>query len=337
MKLTKLLEVTFSEATQVDREAGVIRNVKVLGRSSRNGRVYSEAALRQAARLYEGLGVNLNHPDRRESSIERPVQDGFGWLEGVRLGDDGVYGDLHYLRSHPHSAVIVEAAERNPRRFGLSHNAEGRVARRDGRTIVESIESVRSVDLVQNPATNRGLFESEERRSSRERGAVEDDGHSQETESLPEGAEGPTGCGAATEPPRTLVPPPRPSRGEVEGEEGEERRVEGEAMESEGSNDTGAAREPGLVELIEEVRSLRAEVRCLTLLEAAGREVRPERLQALAALATDNERRELIESWPQREVSAHRPRPATSAPLVASRSGFSVYPAEHREFVKALR
>src|SRR5439155_13930007 len=33
-------------------------------------------------------------------------------------------------------------------------------------TIVESIEKVRSVDVVQNPATNAGLFESEERKMS---------------------------------------------------------------------------------------------------------------------------------------------------------------------------
>src|SRR5262249_25971699 len=72
--------------------------------------------------------------------------------------------NLHYLRSHGLAALLVEAAERNPRRFGLSHNAEGRVAHRDGKTIVESIEKVRSVDVVQNPATNAGLFESEERK-----------------------------------------------------------------------------------------------------------------------------------------------------------------------------
>lgn len=138
----------------------------------------------------------------------------------------------------------------------------------------------------------------------------------------------------------TLVPPPQPSPVGGESEEREERRLEGEAMQSHSSpasDASGSSRDPGLVELIEEVRSLRAEVRCLALLDAAGREVRPERLQALAALATDDERRALIESWPPREIPAYRPRPATSAPLVESLHGLSVYPAEHREFVAALR
>src|SRR5205823_5411501 len=69
----KLLEITFSENPTVDRDAGVIRGVKVLGRTSRNGREYSDRALAEAARFYEGIGVNLNHPDRRETAIERPV------------------------------------------------------------------------------------------------------------------------------------------------------------------------------------------------------------------------------------------------------------------------
>lgn len=162
MKLTNILEVSFSEAPKVDREAGVIRDVRILGRVSKNGREYSDTALAQAARMYEGLGVNLNHPDRKSEAVERPVQDGFGWLESVQVRADGVYGNLHFLKSHPAAPMICESAERNPKRFGLSHNAQGRVVSKNGKNVVESIETVRSVDVVQNPATNTGLFESQE-------------------------------------------------------------------------------------------------------------------------------------------------------------------------------
>ncbi len=127
--LTSLIELTFSDAHTVDCDAGVIRGVRVLGRQSRNGREYSDRALAEAAALYQGIGVNLNHPDKRETNRERPVEAGFGWLEAVEVKGDGVYADLHYLRSHPQAAVIVEAAQRNPKRFGLSHNAEGRLVR----------------------------------------------------------------------------------------------------------------------------------------------------------------------------------------------------------------
>jgi hypothetical protein len=121
--LTSLIELTFSDAHTVDCDAGVIRGVRVLGRQSRNGREYSDRALAEAAALYQGIGVNLNHPDRRETNRERPVEAGFGWLEAVEVKDDGVYADLHYLRSHPQAGLIVEAAQRNPKRLSLLPNS----------------------------------------------------------------------------------------------------------------------------------------------------------------------------------------------------------------------
>lgn len=160
MSLTRLFEIAYSEAPQVDRDAGVIRGVKILGRASRNDREYSDQALRDAARFYEGLGVNLNHRGREQPAGARSVEDGLGWLQKVEVRPDGVYGDLHYFRAHPQAGLLAEAAERNPRRFGLSHHAEGLVERKAGKWVVESIAAVKSVDVVQNPATSNGLFES---------------------------------------------------------------------------------------------------------------------------------------------------------------------------------
>src|SRR5690606_32058205 len=59
-KADRLLETTYSGVLRVDRAAGVIRGVKILGTTSRNGRTYTDAALEQAAKLYEGLGVNID-------------------------------------------------------------------------------------------------------------------------------------------------------------------------------------------------------------------------------------------------------------------------------------
>lgn len=144
----------------IDRENGIIRDVKVLGAESKNGRRYSDKAMREAAGFYEGRDVNVNHPSKESGNSERSVGDAFGWLESVTVKPDGVYADLHYLKEHPAAGIIVEAAERNPKRFGLSHNAEGTVKRIDGKNVVESIASVKSVDIVQTPATVNGLFES---------------------------------------------------------------------------------------------------------------------------------------------------------------------------------
>lgn len=166
MAATTLIESTYQDGKPiVDRDAGVIRGVKILGRFSRNGdngREYSNNAMKQAAVMYEGLGVNTNHPDRSTPRANRDIQEGIGWLENVTVKDDGVYGDLALIKSHPMANPLFEVAERNPKRFGLSHNASGDSVDRGGRRLVESITTVRSVDVVQNPATNQSLFESED-------------------------------------------------------------------------------------------------------------------------------------------------------------------------------
>ncbi len=161
-RVIRILEETYSDKPQADRDAGVIRGVKILGRESKNGRTYSESAMTQAAKMYEGLGVNFDHRERDQKSRDRKFAEGAGWLESVTVKADGVYGDLHVFKSNPSSGMLFETAERRPERFGLSHDADGRTKQVSGKTVVESIENVFSVDIVQNPATNRGLFESVE-------------------------------------------------------------------------------------------------------------------------------------------------------------------------------
>lgn len=162
-KIDLIEEVAMDTAPTVDREAGVIRGVKVLGKISKNkGREYTDNALREAAGMYEQCGVNLNHPDRKTPEAERSVQEKIGWLESIQVKGDGVYGDLHYIKSHPFSEALCEMAERNPRQLGMSHNAAGVFKRSGQKVLIESIEKVRSIDLVQKPATTCGLFESEE-------------------------------------------------------------------------------------------------------------------------------------------------------------------------------
>jgi hypothetical protein len=167
-RLVNLIETNFADQQpEIDEENGIIKSVKVLGRESENDggkRVYSDHALWQAVKLYDGIPVNVDHPPRENAAQERSVTHGLGWLSNPRYDSkrDGVVADLHYLKSHPHAAMLVESAKRNPRRFGLSHNADGRVTRdpKTGDHVVDHIEKVRSVDVVQTPATNTGLFES---------------------------------------------------------------------------------------------------------------------------------------------------------------------------------
>lgn len=152
--------VTGVPGAKVDAEAGVVRGVKILGLESQNGRSYDRSAIGKAKGLYEGAKINIDHP--ATPGTPRGTRDRFGVLREVNERSDGLYGDVHYLKSHPMAGPFCEAAERMPSMMGFSHNIEGKTARRDGKTIVEEITKVRSVDLVSDPATTRGLFESQQ-------------------------------------------------------------------------------------------------------------------------------------------------------------------------------
>ena len=156
-----LVEYANSRGLQpgADIEAGVITGVKILGLESRNGRVYKPSAIAEAAALYEGVKVNVNHP-KGAASATRDYQDRLGCLRNVRATENGLFGDLHFNPHHPISPQLVWDAQCAPESVGLSHNVQARTSRRQGRTIVEQILKVNSVDLVADPATTSSLFES---------------------------------------------------------------------------------------------------------------------------------------------------------------------------------
>ena len=161
--MSKFLRESQSGIERVDTEAGIIYGVKVLGPRSRNGRIYEDSAIRKALPLYEGVTVNINHvrPDPKTGAhVERPMQDRWGVLRNVRYKEGSIYADLHYIKNHPMTAQLVEAAQRFPEIFGLSHDAGGDEQLIDGERRVVEMYEVKSVDVVADPATNEGLFES---------------------------------------------------------------------------------------------------------------------------------------------------------------------------------
>jgi hypothetical protein len=163
-KTVSLREDIFRGTTplRVDRELGVIHGAKLLGVVSSNGRTYTLAGIRKAAGLYEGKVVNIDH--RAKPNQPRSAHDRFGRVVNVVVKDDGLYGDVEYLRSHPMADRVAEAAERMPGIYGMSHDAWGEGNNSPGKkaTVIESITNVNSVDLVCDPATVKGLFEQEE-------------------------------------------------------------------------------------------------------------------------------------------------------------------------------
>jgi len=143
---------------RVDREAGVVRGVKILGLTSKNNRTYAPQALARAIPLYEGARVNVNHPQGR-ADAPRDYQDRIGTVRNVEQRDDGLYGDFYFNPKHAVAEQLAWDAQHAPENVGFSHNALARTTIKDGRTVVEEIVQVRSVDLVADPATTRGLFE----------------------------------------------------------------------------------------------------------------------------------------------------------------------------------
>lgn len=159
-------QVTFSPG-QVDRDHYVVRGVKVLGLESRNNRKYERSGVTEALERYEDAPLKTDHPkSEREARLAQSVLKTFGWLKNCRLESDGMYADAHLMRSHDFSERFMEVAERNPKVFVLSHNVDGDgyICNRTGKHIIESIPTVRSVDVVEygRGGTNTSIFEGHE-------------------------------------------------------------------------------------------------------------------------------------------------------------------------------
>lgn len=145
----------------VDKEASVIRGVKLIGLESRNGRSYPGSVLKAAVPHYEGVKVNIDHPDK--PTAPRSLLSRSGVIRSARyLEGKGVFGDYHFNPKHQAAEQIAWDAENNPSAVGFSHNANLRISTKKGKSIVEAIAGVRSLDLVADPATTSGFFESEE-------------------------------------------------------------------------------------------------------------------------------------------------------------------------------
>jgi hypothetical protein len=153
--------LTAGDSVKIDREAGVLYGVKIIGCESRNGRHYPNDTLRSAIPLYENSKVNLDHPDG-DPRKSRSYHARFGVIRNVHLREhEGLYADFWFNPKHTIAEQLLWDAEHAPDNVGFSHNVEAVVKRQHSTALVEKIVAVRSVDLVADPASTQGLFESE--------------------------------------------------------------------------------------------------------------------------------------------------------------------------------
>jgi len=151
---------------KINRDAHLIQDTTLISAHSSNGaggrgRKYSARALRQIAAMAEGLPAYLNHTTPDLAFKPRPVQDLIGRHVNVRYdpASGKVLSDL-LLVAH-HAPMVFELAERMGDQVGNSLVSKGLVRMEsDGTETVDEIVQLRSGDLVSDPASTRGLWES---------------------------------------------------------------------------------------------------------------------------------------------------------------------------------
>jgi hypothetical protein len=157
VNLFECLTLSEGRPLRVDREAGIIYGVKALGWDSLNGRRYLPEGV--DPKLYEGKKVCRDHVRPGQS---RSSNDTIGVLEGTSKEPTGIFA-ARFRLFNPRGEFelrLMGAAEHAPHAFGLSHTARGREKPGSNGTVIEAVESVATVDIVDDPATVAGLYES---------------------------------------------------------------------------------------------------------------------------------------------------------------------------------
>jgi hypothetical protein len=154
----------FINTAKLNRDANIISGTTLITRNSSNGinhkRVYSEKALRQIAGMAEGLPAFLNHTTPDQAFKPRPVQDLIGRHVNVRYDPTTgkVLSDLHLVEHH--APMVFSLAERLGDQVGNSLVSKGLIKMEGDTEVVDDIVALRSADLVSDPASTKGLFES---------------------------------------------------------------------------------------------------------------------------------------------------------------------------------
>jgi len=141
--------------SRVNRLTNTVTGIKLLGWESANGRFYDPESMRKYVTCYDDCAVNFDH------TSDRRFKERFGWIANAVWREDGIYGDLSFNPLHSDVETFLWWCENKPNKLGMSHSviAEGE-PREDGVIVITRIIRVESVDIVADPATTKGMFES---------------------------------------------------------------------------------------------------------------------------------------------------------------------------------
>jgi hypothetical protein len=157
-KTVRLLESDCRQDGSITADDFLLKNARVLGAVSLNGRRYTREAMGAALSMYDGARVYLDHREPGKVGSPRSVKDLIGTLEGPSLDDAGVLANMQINPEHPHARAIAWIAKNRPDAIGFSHDAVGQGETVNGVFVIDRIVSVKSVDLVTDPATVAGLY-----------------------------------------------------------------------------------------------------------------------------------------------------------------------------------
>jgi hypothetical protein len=144
---------------RIDRSAGMLFGVRIMGIHSAHGYDYSLDAQRAACPRYEQMPVGLDHD---YAGGPMTVEAAWGTLCNPRVDERGTVADLRYLKTHVRTEQVLEDAERDVGLFSLSAVTTRVIEQPKG--TVKSFSPLR-VDLVVRGATTKKLFEQEQQTS----------------------------------------------------------------------------------------------------------------------------------------------------------------------------
>lgn len=144
-----------STKEKIDADKGIIYGVSVItiGEAKGHDVFVDEKSINQILQLAkqkpDGVKVKADHGTG--------ILAVTGKLTNFRKDGEKIRADLELMKSDENYDKFLEMADKMPNEFGLSVSTEAKSEEIDGKKFIRFVE-LESVDLVNNPAANNGLF-----------------------------------------------------------------------------------------------------------------------------------------------------------------------------------
>ena len=146
-------------AIRHDRDKSTVYGIKVVswGDTITGKRTYESTAGIDVNKFH-GVKSNIDHQPDPNGAVYGVR---FGRVFNPKVGHDGIYADFRYNPEHRHAKDFAWWVDNDPTAIGFSIDAMSKFERRsDGKIAIVGFSKVNSVDVVGDPASTKGVFES---------------------------------------------------------------------------------------------------------------------------------------------------------------------------------